>query len=110
MPVRQLPNIGDVGAQALRAAGLSNFEALLAGDPPAIEVALKRKAPFGKTLQQKVAAVPQIKVRLCPTGTDGSVAVHFGDQRVVQGSWYQLMILMLRRWQCCKINVDVGGQ
>lgn len=30
MPVRQLPNIGDVGAQALKAMGLSTFQARIA--------------------------------------------------------------------------------
>lgn len=83
MLVRQLPNIGDVGAQALKHAGLSSLESFGAAFPGAIEAALKRKAG-ASALQSKVRAVPGIKLRLCPRA-DRGVSIHFDVQRLEQG-------------------------
>ncbi|CAK9070839.1 unnamed protein product [Durusdinium trenchii] len=88
MLVRQLPNIGDVGAQALKHAGLSSLESFGAAFPGAIEAALKRKAG-ASALQSKVRAVPGIKLRLCPRA-DGGVSIHFDVQRLEQGNGSQI--------------------
>ena len=52
-------------------------EAFLCGDPRMIEVVLGRRPPYGNTLQNKLRSVVRIQLRLCPQGSDGSIAIQF---------------------------------
>lgn len=42
-----------------------------------IEVVLGRRPPYGNTLQNKLRSVVRIQLRLCPQGSDGSIAIQF---------------------------------
>lgn len=62
--VRQLPGIGDIMAEKLKAGGLGSLAAVAGGDPRLIEVACGRRPPFGNELQAHARSVPRYELQL----------------------------------------------
>ncbi|CAJ1369300.1 unnamed protein product [Effrenium voratum] len=90
MPVRQLSNIGDVGAAALHQHGFGTLDGLLAGDPRKIEHVLGRRPPFGNVLQGKVGGVPRLNLRLQPSNEQISICLVSKQMEFASGQGPQL--------------------
>lgn len=90
LPTRQLPNVGQVTASRLRAAGITSLRDLAARDPRWVEQVTTRHYPFGTQLQHALTQLlpPRMELLVQPLRTHalcGHASMH---HRVRVAGWW----------------------
>lgn len=88
LPTRQLPNVGQVTAGRLRAAGIACLRDLAARDPRWVEQVTSRHYPFGTQLQHALTQLlpPRMELHLQPLRTCFNAMMRSGARRACPGS------------------------